>query len=108
MLPLFGRPLSGNLERAARIELASSAWKAEVLPLHNARCVQFHRVEGGGGDRIRTYVHIRDQIYSLTPLTTRPPLHKIIYLRETLAYITIVLPPTKNPLYRGNQELSSP
>ena len=27
------------LERAARIELASSAWKAEVLPLHNARAL---------------------------------------------------------------------
>ena len=27
----------GNLERAAGIEPASSAWKAEVLPLHNAR-----------------------------------------------------------------------
>ena len=26
-----------EVERAARIELASSAWKAEVLPLHNAR-----------------------------------------------------------------------
>ena len=29
------------LERAARIELASSAWKAEVLPLHNARALLF-------------------------------------------------------------------
>ncbi len=28
----------------------------------------------GGGDRIRTYVRIRGQIYSLLPLTTRPPL----------------------------------
>ena len=26
-----------KLERVARIELASSAWKAEVLPLHNTR-----------------------------------------------------------------------
>ena len=25
------------MERVARIELASSAWKAEVLPLHNTR-----------------------------------------------------------------------
>lgn len=29
----------------------------------------------GGGGRIRTYVDIRRQIYSLLPLTTRPPLH---------------------------------
>ena len=27
------------LERAAGIEPASSAWKAEVLPLHNARAL---------------------------------------------------------------------
>ncbi len=63
------------MERAARIELASSAWKAEVLPLHNARA-SFPLVKGGGEDWIRTNVHIRDQIYSLTPLTTRPPLPK--------------------------------
>src|SRR6185312_734365 len=31
----------------------------------------------GGGGRIRTYVDIRQQIYSLPPLTTRPPLHVI-------------------------------
>jgi hypothetical protein len=29
----------------------------------------------GGGGRIRTSVLIRGQIYSLLPLTTRPPLH---------------------------------
>ncbi len=29
---------------------------------------------GGGGGRIRTYVDVRQQIYSLPPLTTRPPL----------------------------------
>ena len=51
------------MERAARIELASSAWKAEVLPLHNARCVillalDFLLEAGGGGDWIRTNVHI--------------------------------------------------
>ncbi len=28
----------------------------------------------GGGGRIRTYVRVRGQIYSLLPLTTRPPL----------------------------------
>ena len=32
------------MERVARIELASSAWKAEVLPLYHTRMV----VEGGG------------------------------------------------------------
>ena len=33
-------------------------------------------LEGNGGqDRIRTYVRLRGQIYSLLPLTTRPPVH---------------------------------
>ena len=32
---------------------------------------------GGGGGRIRTYVGIRRQIYSLLPLTTRPPLQTV-------------------------------
>ncbi len=78
------------LERAARIELASSAWKAEVLPLHNARI--FHLIVGGGGGWIRTNVLIRDQIYSLTPLTTRPLLLiSTIQLKKQLS-------PTKNTL----------
>ena len=29
----------------------------------------------GGQDWIRTNVHLREQIYSLPPLTTRPPTH---------------------------------
>jgi hypothetical protein len=29
--------LEGKMERVARIELASLAWKAKVLPLHNTR-----------------------------------------------------------------------
>ncbi len=47
-----------KMERAARIELASSAWKAEVLPLHNARGIYFAFCEGGGEGWIRTNVHI--------------------------------------------------
>ena len=41
--------LCRKMERAAGIEPASSAWKAEVLPLHNARAtraVVFHHREG--------------------------------------------------------------
>jgi hypothetical protein len=41
----------------------------------------------GGGGRIRTIVLIRGQIYSLLPLTTRPPLRKepaIIQINTTL------------------------
>ena len=30
-------------------------------------------LENGGQRRIRTFVHLREQIYSLPPLTTRPP-----------------------------------
>ena len=30
----------------------------------------------GGQRRIRTFVHLREQIYSLPPLTTRPSTHR--------------------------------
>ena len=33
-----------------------------------------------GQSRVRTYVLVREQIYSLSPLTTRPPARLIIYL----------------------------
>ena len=32
----------------------------------------------GGGGKIRTYVDFRRQIYSLLPLTARPPLREIV------------------------------
>ena len=35
------------LERATGIEPVSSAWKAEVLPLHNARNLRPHSADGG-------------------------------------------------------------
>src|SRR5713226_1400569 len=41
---------------------------------HSARSGR--RAAPGGGGRIRTYVDIRRQIYSLLPLTARPPLRK--------------------------------
>jgi hypothetical protein len=50
------------------IEPTWSAWKAEALPLSYTRMVD------GGWGRVRTYVDIRRQIYSLLPLTTRPPI----------------------------------
>ena len=47
------------MERVARIELASSAWKAEVLPLYHTRVYRLYRtleatreigcINGGGG-----------------------------------------------------------
>ena len=35
--------------------------------------------KNGGGSRIRTYVHLRGQIYSLMPLNTRPSLRERMY-----------------------------
>lgn len=48
------------------IEPTCPAWKAGALPL------SYIRVRGWG--RIRTYVDLRRQIYSLMPLTARPPI----------------------------------
>ena len=73
------------LERVARLELASSAWKAEVLPLNYTR-EYFAKlllkwelilpisnvVEGGGVEPPK----LTRQIYSLIPLATREPLQK--------------------------------
>ena len=68
------------MERVARIELASSAWKAEVLPLNNTRhptvnnvpTIRPTLVEGGGFEPPK----LTRQIYSLIPLATREPLQK--------------------------------
>ena len=55
------------------------AWKAIALPiellplvLQNLRIVISHFKELSGQSRVRTYVLVREQIYSLSPLTTRP------------------------------------
>jgi len=56
------------LERAARIELATSAWKAEALPLCNARDL----VWWAGLDSNQRSAFAR-RVYSPVPLTTRPP-----------------------------------
>ena len=65
------------MERVRRIELPSSAWKAVALPLSYTRTIPpldgSPQPKDGGGGRIRTYVDLRRQIYSLLPLTTRPP-----------------------------------
>ena len=61
------------MERETGIEPASLAWKAKVLPLNYSRSAS----EGaGGGGWIRTSVGVNRQIYSLLPLTTRPPLRE--------------------------------
>ncbi len=75
------------LERAAGIEPASSAWKAEVLPLNYARlptlsaAMKTHHcnpnlVEGEGFEPSK----LSRQIYSLLPLATREPLQMAAHL----------------------------
>ena len=63
-----------TLERVAGIEPASSAWKAEVLPLNYTRYFLLSSilVEGGGFEPPK----LARQIYSLIPLATREPLQK--------------------------------
>jgi hypothetical protein len=87
---LCGAEHSQNgLERTAGIEPASSAWKAEVLPLNYVRFLFGHKkqsafmttgrplrsiqallVQGGGFEPPK----LARQIYSLIPLATREPL----------------------------------
>src|SRR5688572_23589061 len=76
------------MERETGIEPASSAWKAGVLPLNYSRialtdtfhrsiaAAQYLKFFAGGEGWIRTSVLVRGQIYSLLPLTTRPPLRR--------------------------------
>ena len=76
--------IAKRLERETGIEPASLAWKARVLPLNYSRLeaepVNSKRptsrstIFTGGEGWIRTSVLVRGQIYSLLPLTTRPPL----------------------------------
>ena len=76
-----------------RIELTQPAWKAGVLPLNYTRVKGVFTYLGfefkcfyGGGGRIRTFERLRGQIYSLLPLTTRPPLQ---YFEASLLVDTI-------------------
>ena len=65
--------LQTQLERVARLELASSAWKAEVLPLNYTRTAFAQNlVEGEGFEPSK----LTRQIYSLIPLAAREPLLK--------------------------------
>lgn len=64
------RQRSGCLERVAGIEPATSAWKAETLPLCNTRSVCWW----AGLDLNQRSAFAR-RIYSPVPLTTRPPTH---------------------------------
>ena len=72
-LSYMSETLQTQLERVARIELASSAWKAEVLPLNYTRTAFAQNlVEGEGFEPSK----LTRQIYSLIPLAARESLHK--------------------------------
>ena len=62
-----------TLERVAGIEPASSAWKAEVLPLNYTR-----RLKTWWWGKDLNLRRLSRQIYSLIPLTTREPLLKLV------------------------------
>ncbi len=67
--------MRGNVGRPTRLKRKIfNGFKPSMGPLSSARFDGIDREFGGGG-RIRTSVLIRGQIYSLLPLTTRPPLH---------------------------------
>src|SRR4029077_21129666 len=103
-------------------EPASLAWKARVLPLNYSRITtqpldrtaprhgqslrlrfsSAHHIQAlckihfaGGEGWIRTSVLVRGQIYSLLPLTTRPP------LRRTSEYSTSFGVGRSQPVYSG-------
>ena len=93
-MPPGGDQTLPELERVAGIEPASSAWKAEVLPLNYARKPSdalpafrladrnrstLNLVEGGGFEPPK----LSRQIYSLIPLATREPLQKRAYILFT-------------------------
>ncbi len=54
----------------------------------------------GGEGWIRTSVRLRGQIYSLLPLTTRPPLHEVRQARHMAASLS--------PVNAGESEELSP
>ena len=109
------------MERETGIEPASLAWKARVLPLNYSRIragksdtpkrpnaaatLPGHAIktyansnsDAGGEGWIRTSVLVRGQIYSLLPLTTRPPL-----LRRTADYATAECQASSLLAIRGN------
>ena len=101
-------PLLGWLVWSERRESNPRHQLGRLRSYHYTTLAAFiYPMQGGGEDWIRTNVHIRDQIYSLTPLTTRPPLLKLYrddanFGAQSSIYI-IVLPPTKKALYMGGR-----
>ena len=93
------------LERVAGIEPASSAWKAEVLPLNYARLTENTQltltlrrlsflVERAGFEPAK----LSRQIYSLIPLAAREPLRKMAGYCADASYTC-----QQNTLFKGRK-----
>ena len=68
--------LQRSTQHLQAVALVSGAWKADALPTElHPRVISKRPApsNGHGGGRIRTYVGVRRQIYSLLPLATRAP-----------------------------------
>jgi hypothetical protein len=91
--PHFGRLAGIGAGDGNRTHTASLEGWSSTIELHPRRepvlgIVRLRRSPlswRGGGGRIRTYVRVRGQIYSLLPLTTRPPLRNASKSRQTAA-----------------------
>ena len=69
-----------TLWHRARIRQFPADLRHFRMNLRLGQCRRLGRVAGNGGEGwIRTSVRLRGQIYSLLPLTTRPPLHEVGY-----------------------------
>ena len=76
---------SSRGERVTRIELASSAWKAEVLPLNYTRKIELHPV-------VQPNSYSCNQIVTLICLATERPstIQWIIYTIQWIIYTLAV------------------
>src|SRR3974377_266901 len=77
--------LAMKWERVRGIEPLSLVWKTRALPLSYTRLGEvvapsLRAANAGGRGWIRTSVRSRGQIYSLLPLTTRPPFRPTPFL----------------------------
>src|SRR3954453_8584472 len=69
----------GHLAALRQISGDSSHFDATVAEApHGSRLAYKPMRRNGGEGWIRTSVRLRGQIYSLLPLTTRPPLHEVM------------------------------
>ena len=72
ILPGLNIPRCAGLCSALELKFSSSHPLKTITPQSSREGLG----SNGGQGRIRTFVHLREQIYSLPPLTTRPPTHK--------------------------------